>query len=156
MTEVDILGVFGNEVGTRILQICLAHSFGATPADNAKYTVRAVQNLLGGLAIDGYYMIDYSSVPVINDALGGVPVDIAFDMTSVNPAWTEGSTVTLRGQEAEAFVWARKTVGAGTNEERMIRQNEFMNSAIALLNSRLSEDLGFGEEFLNMLQGESK
>ena len=155
MTEVDILGVFGNEVGTRILQICLAHSFGATPADNAKYTVRAVQNLLGGLAIDGYYMIDYSSVPVINDALGGVPVDIAFDMTSVNPAWTEGSTVTLRGQEAEAFVRARKTVGAGTNEERMIRQNEFMNSAIALLNSRLSEDLGFGEEFLNMLQGAS-
>ena len=37
----------------------------------------------------------------------------------------------------------------------MIRQNEFMNSAIALMNSRLSEDLGFGEKFLNMLQGAS-
>ena len=35
MTEVDVLGVFGNEVGTRILQICLAHSFGETPQDNA-------------------------------------------------------------------------------------------------------------------------
>ena len=152
MTEVDILGVFGNEVGTRILQICLAHSFGATPHDNAKYTVRAVQNLLGGLEIDGYYMVDYTSVPILNDALGGVTVEIAFDMTAVHPGWTAGSTVTLRGQEAEEFVRARKTVGSGTNEERMIRQNEFMTKAIAQMNHKLSEDLKFGDELLTALK----
>ncbi|MBQ9210446.1 MAG: LCP family protein [Clostridia bacterium] len=152
MAEVDILGVFGNEVGTRILQICLAHSFGATPADNAKYTVRAVQNLLGGLEIDGYYMVDYTSVPVLNDALGGVTVHLDFDMTSVHPEWTLGSTVTLQGKEAEDFVRARMTVGAGTNEERMVRQNEFMTNAIKQMNSKLSENLSFGEELLTTLK----
>lgn len=152
MAEVDILGVFGNEVGTRILQICLAHSFGATPADNAKYTVRAVQNLLGGLELDGYYMVDYTSVPVLNDALGGVTVHLDFDMTSVHPEWTLGSTVTLQGKEAEDFVRARMTVGAGTNEERMVRQNEFMTNAIKQMNSKLAENLSFGEELLSTLK----
>lgn len=151
MTEVDILGVFGNEVGTRILQICLSHSFGATPEDNAKYTMRAVRNLLDGLEIDGYYMIDYSAMGVLNDALGGVTVNVDYDMTSVNPAWTQGSTVTLHGQEAEAFVRARKTVGVGTNEERMTRQAEFMSKAIAQMKKKISADLGFGEGLLNSL-----
>ena len=74
MAEIDILGVFGNEVGTRVWQICLSHSYGKTPQDNAKYTVRAVERLLGGIEVDGYYMIDYTAMGTINDALGGVPV----------------------------------------------------------------------------------
>jgi LCP family protein required for cell wall assembly len=152
MTDVDVLGVFGNEVGTRVLQICLAHSFGKTREDNARYTVRAVQNLLGGLDLNGYYMIDYSAVPVLNDALGGVRVNVAFDMTPVNPAWTKGSTITLHGKEAESFVRARMTVGAGTNEERMVRQKEFMQSAIRQMNGKISADLSFGESLLKTLE----
>ena len=152
MTPVSVLGVFGNEVGTRVLQICLAHSFGATPQDNAKYTVKAVQNLLEGIEVDGYYMVDYSAIPVLNDALGGVPVKINYDMTAVNPDWKEGSTVTLRGKEAEAFVRARRNVGSGENVERMDRQNEFMRSAIERMRKKLGENSGFGEELLNLLQ----
>ena len=153
MAEIDILGIFGNEVGTRTEQLCLAHSFGATPEDNAKYTIRAVERLLDGLEIDGYYMIDYSAMATLNDALGGVTVKVGFDMTSVNPAWTKGSTVTLKGQEAEAFVRARKSVGEGTNEERMVRQNEFMKNAIAKMKQKTASDLSFGEQVLEKLQG---
>lgn len=90
ITDVCVLGVFGNEVGTRKLQVCLSHSFGATPEDNAKYTVRAIQNLLDGIVIDGYYAFSYSAVPVINDMLGGVTVTLDYDMTSVSPQWTKG------------------------------------------------------------------
>ncbi len=153
MTEVTTLGVFGNETGTRVMQICLSHAFGETKEDNAKYTVQAVQRLLDGLEIDGYYMVNYNAVPVLNDALGGVTVDIAFDMTSENPAWTKGTTVTLHGKEAEAFVRARKTVGEGTNEERMVRQNEFMRKAIRQMNQKISEDSGFADSLLEMLSG---
>ena len=152
MTDVAVLGMFGNEVGTRVLQICLAHGFGKTPEDNARYTMQAVQNLLGGVELDGYYMISYSAVPVLNDALGGVTVNIAFDMTNVHSEWTEGSVVTLHGKEAEEFVRSRMTVGAGTNEERMIRQNEFMQKAIVQMNQKISADLGFGESLLKQLQ----
>ena len=153
MAEIDILGIFGNEVGTRTTQLCLAHSFGATPEDNAKYTIRAVERLLDGVEIDGYYMIDFTAVPVLNDALGGVKVKVEFDMTPVNPAWTQGSTVTLKGKEAEQFVRARMTVGSGTNEERMVRQNEFMTKAVAQLKAKIGEDLSFGEKVLEQVRG---
>lgn len=152
MTDVMILGVFGNEVGTRVLQICLSHNYGDTPEDNAKYTVRAVQNLLDGLEIDGYYMIDYSAVPALNDSLGGVPVHMDFDMTSVNPAWTKGATVTLHGKEAERFVRSRMSIGQGTNRERMVRQAEFMRQAIKKMKQRVGEDLEFGESLLKSLE----
>ena len=152
MAEIDILGIFGNEVGTRKEQLCLAHSFGATPEDNAKYTIRAVERLLDGLEIDGYYMIDYSAMGTLNDALGGVKVKIEFDMEHLNPTWTKGSTVTLKGKEAEEFVRARMSVGEGTNEERMVRQNEFMRNAIAQMKQKISEDIGFGEQLLEQLQ----
>lgn len=152
MAEIDILGIFGNEVGTRTEQLCLAHSFGATPEDNAKHTIRAVERLLDGMEIEGYYMIDYAAMAALNDALGGVTVKITEDMTSVNPGWTKGKTVTLKGKEAETFVRTRKTIGSGTNEERMARQNEFMTKAIAKIKEKIAEDLSFGETLLNQLQ----
>ncbi len=155
MTDVVTLGVFGNETGTRIMQICLSHSFGQTPEDNAQYTMRAVRNLLDGIEIDGYYMVDYSAVPVLNDALGGVPVKIEYDMTNANPEWTKGKTVTLHGKEAETFVRERLSVGEGTNEERMTRQNEFMKNAISLMIRKIKADLGFAEALVDMLQNVS-
>ncbi len=152
MAEIDILGIFGNEVGTRTEQLCLAHSFGATPEDNAKYTIRAVERLLDGIEIDGYYMIDYTGIPALNDALGGVTVKIEFDMEHLNPAWTKGNKVTLHGKEAETFVRARMSVGSGTNQERMVRQNEFMRNAITKMKQRIADDLSFGEQVLDSLR----
>ncbi len=152
MTDVITLGVFGNEAGTRVQQICLAHAFGLTPEDNARYTVKAVENLLDGIEIDGYYMIDYSGVPALNDALGGVPVKIEFDMTSVNPEWEKGKTVTLHGKDAETFVRSRMTIGAGTNEERMVRQSEYMRNAISQMNKRIKADPSFAEALVEELQ----
>lgn len=152
MAEIDILSIFGKEVGTRKEQLCLAHAFGETPQDNAKYTVRAVERLLEGTEIDGYYMIDYTAIPTLNDALGGVTVKIEFDMENLNPAWTKGSKVTLHGKEAETFVRARMSVGSGTNADRMKRQNEFMRNAITKMKQRIADDLSFGEEVLDSLR----
>ena len=152
MTDVTVLSIKGKETGTRLLQICLAHSYGSTKDDNARYTVRAVRHLMDDIEIDGYFMVNYTAVPVLNDTLGGVPVTIPDDMTSVNPLWTQGAKVTLHGSEAEAFVRSRKTVGQGTNAERMVRQNEFTTNAIRLMNSRLSENADFGSKVLAALK----
>ena len=152
MTEVITVGVFGNEAGTRVQQICLAHAYGRTPEDNAKYTVKAVQNLLDGIEVDGYYMIDYSGVGPLNDALGGVTVHLDYDMTSVHPEWEKGKTIVLHGKEAEDFVRARMTVGSGTNEERMVRQAEFMRNAISQMSKRIKADLGFADTLVETLK----
>ena len=153
MADVTVLGVFGNEAGTRVMQICLAHYYGKTLEDNAKYTVDAVSRLLDELAdIDGYYMIDYSTVPVLNDALGGVKVKMQYDMTSVHPEWKQGAEIELHGKDAEDFVRSRMTIGSGTNEERMDRQAEYMKKAIQKIKSRISADLEFGEDLLEKLK----
>ena len=152
MAEVMVLGVYGNETGTRELQICLAHSFGARPEDNARYTVRAVRTLLDDLEIDGYYMVDYSAVPVLTDLLDGVPVTIGEDMTPINPEWYKGHTITLTGTDAETFVRTRKSIGSGTNEERMNRQVIYMRSVIDRIYRKLTESRDFASELVSTIQ----
>ena len=152
MADVTTLGIFGNETGTKSMQICLAHAYGKTPKDNARNTIRAVQNLLEGIQVDGYYIVDYSSVPVLNDALGGVTVTIPTDMTAVNPAWTAGKQVTLRGAEAETFVRTRKALGDEDNVNRMARQNEFMQQAIRQMARKVSEDVSFAGTLVENLR----
>ena len=152
MTDVMVLSVYGKETGTRLMQVCLSHNYGANPTDNARYTLRAVRNLMNGLEIDSYCMMDYTAVSALNDLLGGVTVTVPDDMTSVNAAWGKGSTVTLSNGEAETFVRARKTIGEGTNEERMKRQSEFMQKAAAMLRGKLSESAEFGAKLLKALK----
>ena len=152
MAQVMVLGVYGNETGLRPLQICLAHSFGARSEENARYTVQAVSRLMDGLEINGYYMVDYSAIPLLTDALGGVSVTIPEDMTQVNPEWFEGHTLTLRGTDAETFVRTRQNVGEGTNAERMNRQAVYMRSAISRMRERLAEDSSFASSLLSTLR----
>ncbi len=155
MTDVTILSVYGRETGTRVMQVCLSHSYGANKEENARYTLRAVRGLLNDIEIDGYYMVDYSAVNTLNEALGGVTVTVPADMTSVNPLWSQGAEITLSGGEAETFVRTRMTVGHGTNRERMSRQNAFMQGAISLLRLRLSQDASFGTQLLSMMKQKS-
>ena len=58
MAKVTVLSVYGEETGERVMQICLAHSYGANREENAQHTARAVRRLMNDLEIDGYYMID--------------------------------------------------------------------------------------------------
>ena len=152
MTAVSVLSVYGQETGTRVMQICLAHSYGANREENARYTLKAVRGLMNGIDIDDYYMLDYGAVPVLNDALGGISVTVPDDMTSVNPLWSKDSVVTLAGDEAETFVRTRKTIGEGTNEERMRRQNTFMQSAVSALREKLAQRAEFGGRLVASLR----
>lgn len=152
MAEIDILGIFGNETGTRTQQICLAHYFGATPRDNAKYTLRAVNRLLQVEEISSYFILDYGDIPAFNDVIGGVSVRIPDDMSSVDPEWTEGKTVLLHGTDAESFVRARMSVGDGTNASRMVRQKEYMQNAVAQVRSQLRSDSDFASKLMHTVE----
>ena len=153
MAEVTVLSVYGQETGERVMQICLSHSFGANAEENARYTVQAVRRLMNSIVIDGYYIVDYNAVPVLNDMMGGVTITISDDMTSVNPLWEAGTVITLHGDEAETFVRTRRTVGEGTNAERMRRQNEFMGKAILRMRELETGDPSFVGTLLSALNG---
>ena len=139
MTPITILGVLGNRSGVRTTQICLAHSFGDGRAQSCELTAEAVSNLLMGTRIDHYVAMNLDGIPVLNDWAGGVTVTLEDDFSALDSEMTAGTTLTLTGEQAEFYVRSRMSVGVGTNEARMERQEDYIARLTEQLNERLSE-----------------
>ena len=152
MTNITVLGVLGQKVGTNFAQICLSHGFGSTEEENSGYTVDAVENLLEGEKIDFYVTVNADSVPMLNDALGGVTVTLTDDYSMYDPEMTPGKTMTLYGKQAEYFVRSRYSLADGSNAKRMERQKVYMDAVKALLQEKARTDSGFVNETLNKVR----
>ena len=152
MANVAVLGVMGNEVGTRLMQICLSHGFGADDETNCKYTVDAVSNLLQGAPIDLYLAMDIRGIDLLNDALGGVKVPIEDDFSAYDPTMVQGTTMKLQGHQAELYVRSRYQIGNGSNEQRMRRQQLFMDAAVQLIQERISAEASFADTLLDAIE----
>lgn len=134
MVEIDELGVNGKRTGTLVnAQLALSHTYGDGREESCLNTARAVSRALYGVPIDRYFAMTMDAVAVLNDAVGGVPVTMEADYTSLDPAFEAGATVTLTGDQALSFVRARMAVDDGTNIARMKRQKQYMDAFIARL-----------------------
>ena len=155
MTNVTVTDQHGRQHDRSSLQICLAHAYGSTREENNANTVRAVEKLIGidapddGAQIDWYVSMDISGISRLNDLLGGVTLTFETDMTDVDPAMTEGATLTLTGHQAERFCRGRYGVGDQTNASRMIRQRQYMSAAGRQLAAMVHEDLNAGARLLD-------
>ena len=143
MTEIRRLGVGGKDAGKFTGQLALAHTYGSGGSDSCYNTTRAVSKLLKGVKIDHYVAMTMAGVGKVNDLVGGVEVTIPVDMTSVDPAFQEGATVLLQGDQALSFVRARRTVDDGTNLSRMERQRLYLSALYEKLLFSSHEDSGF-------------
>lgn len=128
MTDVPWLDVLGNYGGTEFKQLCLAYNYGDGGMKSCKNTVSAVSGLLFDAPIDHYIQIPMTAIGVLNDLVGGVPVTLKEDLTAVDPAFAEGTTVWLDGGQAEKFVRARMGLENDTNLARMKRQRQYLAS----------------------------
>jgi len=148
MTPVTVLGVLGNRSGMRTLQICLSHGFGDGKEQSCELTMEAVSNLLFNVPINYYVSMNLDGIVALNDSLGGITVTLEDDFTSLDPSMTKGSTLTLQGKQAEYFVRGRMAVGAGTNEARMARQQQYISKMMDVLHDKvLSSESYVGELF---------
>lgn len=128
MTEVPWLDVIGNYGGTEFQQLCLAFNSGDGGRASCLNTVDAVSSLLFDAPIQHYIQMPMSGIPVLNNLVGGVSVQIPENLTKVDPAFMEGATVHLTGEQAEKFVRARKGLLDDTNLARMSRQQIYLES----------------------------
>ena len=140
MTPITILGVLGNRTGTRIERISLSHGFGKGGEDSCRLTVEAASKLLMDVPIHFYLALNMDGISDLNDLLGGVKVTLADDFSAIDPAMTKGTTLTLTGEQAEKYVRGRMSVGVGTNEARMARQQTYLSEAEKLLKAKLQAD----------------
>lgn len=137
MTPITILGVMGNRTGMRTMQICLAHAYADGKEKSCELAVEAVSNLFFSIPIKYYIAMNLDGVSVLNDSVGGITVKLEDDFSHLDPAMTQGTTLTLMGDQAEIFVRSRMSMAVGTNEARMGRQEVYMNRLTDALLSKI-------------------
>lgn len=152
MTPVTVLGLLGDRYEPVTEQICLGYAFGDGRQTSCEVTVEAVGNLLGGQTIDQYLAMGLDGISTLNDLAGGVTVTLEDDFSAADPAMTKGATLTLHGDQAEIFVRRRMDIGEGTNEARMVRQEEYLAQLSAQLESRVQQDQQFTAQVYDALQ----
>jgi len=143
MAEITILGVLGNPAGTREGHICLAHGFGDGKEQSGMLAAEAVSRLFQGIKIDFFIAMNMDGIISFNDALGGVTVTLEDDFSALDSTMRPGVTLTLRGKQAEYYVRTRKSIGVGTNEARMKRQDDYMRAASAIIDEKMRENANF-------------
>lgn len=93
-------------------------------------TMKLVEQMTG-LEIDHFAVIDFSGFTNVVDALGGVEVCLEEAVNDPQSRLTlPAGTSVVDGEQALAFVRARKTLGDGSDLQRIQRQQAFLSSMI--------------------------
>lgn len=142
MVEMPRLNEHGRVTGTRVAQLALSHTYGRGMADSCQNTAETISNLFHGITIDHYFAMNMDAVSILNDAVGGVTVNVTDDFSKVDPTLVMGE-VTLRGEQAFHYVQSRQGVGDQLNLSRIRRQKEYMQSFWPVLQEQVSKSSGF-------------
>ncbi len=138
MTDVDAYNENGDYIATEKMQICLQHGYGDGMRTSCLRSVDAVSRLFYQLPIDGYLSLNMGAMPILNDAVGGVQVEILQDLE-----WEErgvslkkGETVTLSGNEAYVYLRARDVDEFNSATLRLERQMQYLTALFTQIKTR--------------------
>ncbi|WP_229924685.1 LCP family protein [Streptomyces sulfonofaciens] len=118
--------------GTRPVRAMFNHAF---ETGGSACTVRTVEKLTG-IRVDHYMIIDFRGFRRMVDALGGVRVCLRQPVRDADahlalPAGRQ----TLDGEQALGYVRARKSLGNGSDTDRIDRQQRFLGALVAKVRS---------------------
>lgn len=151
MLEMPVLGVGGKTAGTYYGQLALSHTYGSGMEDSCENTRRTISNFLYGIHIDYYVAMNMDAIAILNDAVGGVTVNVTDDFSHVDPTIPMGQ-VTLRGEQAIRFVRTRRDVGDQLNISRIDRQKEYIGSFLKKFRGCYHSDLEFAATTYEQVQ----
>lgn len=140
MTEVDVYNVGGNMFTTLQAQIATQYAYNIGGTSSCVATKKTVSELLYDLPIDGYLAMDYTNIATVNDAIGGVEITVPQDYTMIDPAFQEGVTLTLMGEQAHDYVRWRDTNVSFSNYDRMDRQVQYILAMIDTLQAYVEKN----------------
>lgn len=145
MVEMPVLGVGGKQAGTTYGQVALSHTYGSGLEDSCENTVKAVSQILNAVQIDHYVAMHMDAIGLINDAVGGVTVEVTEDFSKYDSNIAMGE-VTLQGQQAIDFVRYREGIGDELNVSRMDRQMQYMDGFFRAMKQKMEQGSGFALE----------
>ena len=134
------------------IQIAFAHTEGDGMEISSENTVAAVESLLKGETIDKYASFHIDAIEKLNGLVGGVTVTIEDDFSKEDPSLVMGETITLTDEQAHHFVRGRMNVGDGTNENRMARQEVFLEALKPKLFEKIKSDQSFVKKAQKVLE----
>ena len=65
------------------------------------------------------------------------------DFSMIDPEMTQGRQITLVGDQAEVYVRSRMSMEVGTNEARMVRQQNYISQLVSQLNEKIRADRSY-------------
>lgn len=143
MVEVVLVGYTdtnGNTL-TTTAELAVQHGFGDGLEQSCELTRNAVSKLFYNLPIHGYVSFNMGGVAALNDALGGVKLTVLEDLTIINPSFTQGTEVTLRGQDAYEYIHYRDTAVFESARNRLARQKQYLSCAVGTALDGIKKDL---------------
>ena len=143
MADVNVLGLNGNKVSSVTEQIALAHTYGNGGDVSCRNTADSVSALLNGMRIHHYISLKMDSVPVFNDLVGGVTLEVLDDFPGEDPDLKKGQTVTLTGEQALFYVREREGMEDSSNLARMKRQLQYVEALYHQAKSCMENDENF-------------
>jgi LCP family protein required for cell wall assembly len=143
MTDVHVLGVDGSTIDTVTKQITLAHTYGNGREVSCRNVANSVSTLLANVPVDHYISMTMDAVPVLNDQVGGVEVEVLDDFTGIDPTLIKGETVTLKGPQSLSYIRTRYGLEDSSNINRMKRQQQYIKALYARLISSMEQDQEF-------------
>ena len=142
MTGIHRYTLNGRDRGVFTDHLGYAFTYGDGGAASCENLCRAVSDLLGGIPINDYVVVNLSSLPVLSEAVGPVEVTVPNDDLA-DLGYAAGQTVTIDGANVEQFVRTRDIAEDFSNAGRMERQRAYVNGAMgqfrALLDRNPSE-----------------
>ena len=152
MTDIEIYDTAGMYLEEQKGQITLQYAYGDGREKSCQLMEAAVSELFYGIPIHGYGALDMQSIATLNDAVGGVEVTVLEDMTKFRKNWTEGTQVTLQGEDALLYIQRRDVANLGTNLGRVERQKQYLTAYVKKLKNKMKEDVTFPVTLLGKIQ----
>lgn len=142
MADVEVYSTDGTDMGIYNLQICLQHAYGDGGEVSCQRSVEAVSRLFYDLPISGYIAMNMGAIPGVNDAVGGVELEVLQTMKDKEKKVNlqEGELVTLTGEEAYFYIRNRDDEVFDSATERLRRQEQYMGAFARKLREVTAQD----------------
>ena len=151
MTSIPLTDLSGNILGYDTQHLTLAYAYGDGREKSCQYMCEAVTELLGGLKIDGYMAVSMGALANLNDGVGGVTVAIDDpELESRDPDFKSGSSITLMGDQAEAFLRYRDTKKNQSAITRLQRQESYITGYAASMREKAVKEDGLALKLLDI------
>lgn len=148
MTDVDLYNEDGAYMTTVTAQIAVQHGFGNGMQESCEYQVNAVRKLFYNLPVHGYCAVNMDAVISLTDMVGGIELTALEDVKTVLSDGNKGGyiikkseTAVLDGEQAYSYVRYRDVNTAGSADQRLERQQQFLEKFIAKTKSETIKDI---------------